>query len=84
MSDLSHLSVERPFDVEALRQRFVQMTDAQLKRFGEAARYMCSPPANRGKPPREEFVIQLREARLECRRRHPKPKDPVLTSQVSG
>ena len=31
--------------------------------LGKAARYMCSPAANLGQPPREPFVIQLREAR---------------------
>jgi hypothetical protein len=50
------------------------MTDAhaELLRFGQAARYMCSPYANMRKPPREEFLAQLREARLEWRRRYPK------------
>ena len=45
------------------------MTDAELLAFGKAARHMCSPAANLGKPPREPFVIQLREAREEWRRR---------------
>ena len=71
MSDLSHLSTEQPFDVESLRQRLMKMSDAALREFGEAARYMCSPAANAGKPPREEFVIHLREAREEWKRRHP-------------
>jgi hypothetical protein len=35
-------------------------------------RYMCTPYANLGKPPLEAFAIQLREARAEWRRRHPK------------
>jgi hypothetical protein len=48
------------------------MTDAQLLCFGKDNRYMCSPYANLGKPPLEAFVIQLREARAEWRRRHPK------------
>lgn len=37
--------------------------------YGESAGYMCSPAANLGKPPREPFVIQLREARAEWKRR---------------
>lgn len=45
------------------------MTDAELIAFGKAARRMCSPAANLGKPPREPFVIQLREAREEWKRR---------------
>jgi hypothetical protein len=44
----------------------------ELLRFGKNNRYMCSPYANLGKPPLEAFVIQLREARAEWRRRHPK------------
>jgi hypothetical protein len=45
------------------------MTDQQLRKFGEAGKFMCSPGANLGKPPRKEFVIQLNEARGEWRRR---------------
>ena len=43
-----------------------------LKQFGAAARYMCSPQASRGQPPRQAFVIQREEAIAEWRRRHPK------------
>lgn len=58
-----------PVDVVELRERFRRMTDEQLLAFGKAARYMCTPKANLGQPPRETFVIQLREARAEWRRR---------------
>jgi hypothetical protein len=51
-------------DIENLRERLSKMTDGQLRRFGEAARYMCSPKANMGQPPRQNFVIQLEEARI--------------------
>jgi hypothetical protein len=47
------------FDVEALRVRLRKMTDEELRKFGRAANYMCSPYANMGKPPRDVFVIQL-------------------------
>lgn len=60
------------FEVENVRSRLRKMLDAELLRFGQAAKYMCSPRANMGKPPREEFVIQLREARAEWQRRFPK------------
>jgi len=50
------------------------MTEAELLRFGKDNRYMCSPYANLNKPPLKAFVIQLREARAEWRRRYPKPK----------
>ena len=47
------------------------MSDEELRKFGEAARYMVSPTANMGKPPLPAFVLQLEEARAEWRRRHP-------------
>jgi hypothetical protein len=62
----------REFDLEKLRKPLRKMTDAQLLEFGRAGRRVCSPEANFGKLPREVFVIQLREARAEWRRSHPK------------
>jgi len=79
MADLSHLSVEQSIDIEALRQRLAKMSDAALRKFGEASRFMCSPAANLGKPPRGVFVMQLKEAREEWRRRHPSD-DEIATS----
>jgi len=60
-------------DLDALRTRRRKMSDADLVKFGQTARYMCSPKANMGKPPRPEFVLQLNEARAEWVRRHPSP-----------
>jgi hypothetical protein len=48
------------------------MTDAELTRFVRFAAGMCSPEANFGEPPLQVFIDQLREARAEWRRRHPK------------
>jgi hypothetical protein len=45
-------------------------------REGRAARYMCAPSTNFGKPPREIYVIALRLAKEEWRRRHPKQSTP--------
>ncbi len=61
----------KPDDVEVteLRERLHKMNDTELLAFGKAAKYMCSPRANLGKPPRECFVIQLNEARAEWKRR---------------
>jgi hypothetical protein len=47
-----------------------KMSDAELLRFGHAAKSMCSPDAYFGKPPRQSFLIQLEEARAELRRRN--------------
>jgi hypothetical protein len=58
------------FDLEALRIRLRKMNDQELRRFGLAARFMCSPGANLGKTPRRVFVIQLGEARAELERRN--------------
>jgi hypothetical protein len=59
-------------DVNQLRERLQKMTDNELRKFGRAAEHMVSPEGNRGRPPREAFVIQLAEARAEWARRHPK------------
>ena len=69
---VSEIQVADHVDVEAFRSRLRKMTDVELLRFGKDNRYVCSPYANLGKPPLEAFVIQLREARAEWRRRHPK------------
>jgi hypothetical protein len=75
VNDLSHLSGDTPVNREELRARLRKMTDNELRRFGRAARNMCPPEANRGKPPREEVVMQLEEAQMEWKRRFtPSPK----------
>jgi hypothetical protein len=65
------LAGEKGLDLEALRARLRRMNDQELLRFGKSARYMCSPAANLGQEPRQGFVIQLREAVEEWRRRRP-------------
>ena len=66
------LDPEANLDLDELRGRLVKMTDASLKSFGKSAAYMCTPGANLGAEPRPVFVLQLKEARAEWRRRHPK------------
>jgi hypothetical protein len=56
-------------DLDQLRERLAKMNGAELLRFGNAAKFMCSPQANFGDSPRESFVVQLREAQQEWRRR---------------
>jgi hypothetical protein len=68
------------FDVDALRTRLRKMSDDELRKFGKAARYMVSPTANMGKPPRSTFVLQLEEARAEWCRRHAVESTRNLTS----
>lgn len=58
------------FNLDELRARLAKMTDAELRKFGRAARNMSEP--RNGKVD-QTYVLQLKEARLEYRRRHPKP-----------
>jgi hypothetical protein len=62
------------FDRDALRTRLRKMSDEQLSKFGETAQYKVSSTANMGPPPLPTFVLQLEEARVEWRRRHPSPR----------
>jgi hypothetical protein len=62
----------RDFDIEKERERLRKLSDEELMREGRAARYLCSPKANFRKPPRDIFVIGLRECKAEWRRRYPK------------
>jgi hypothetical protein len=68
MADLNSVGFSDP-DLETLRIRLRKMNDQELRRFGLAARFMCLPGANLGKP-RQVFVIQLEEARAEVQRRN--------------
>jgi|KBSSwiStaDraftv2_1062776.scaffolds.fasta_scaffold838037_1 hypothetical protein len=61
-----------PFDVEAFRKRLAKFTDAELIEYGKSARYMCTPEAHLGKPPRDIDWTQLRECKGEWLRRHPR------------
>ena len=69
----------QPTSVEKIREEFRRMTDEKLVKTGKLLRGLCSPEANFGKPPREVWVMQLKEARAEWRRRHPKdePNEPA-------
>jgi hypothetical protein len=62
-------ATDAPIDLDEFRARLRKMTDAELLRYGRAGRYLCSPEANFGKPPRDTFVIQLRLCREEWKRR---------------
>lgn len=58
-----------PIDLDKLRERLRKMSNEELRKFGKAAAYMCAPHANMGKPPNQDFVTQLEEARAEWKRR---------------
>lgn len=58
-------------DLEELRARLRKMTDAELRRYGQATHYSCSSHAKSGESARNVFIVQLEECRAEWRRRHP-------------
>jgi hypothetical protein len=60
-----------PEDIEQIRERIRKMSDAELRKYGRAARDLSDPKKNLGKP-NPAFKIQLDEARAEWQRRHPK------------
>jgi hypothetical protein len=60
----------RPESPEELRKRLQEMSDFELRRFGQRARQLSDPKMNlRATKP---HVMELEEARAEWRRRHPK------------
>jgi hypothetical protein len=69
VSNVSPIAIQDGIDLEGLRARLRKMTDAELIRFGKAGRFLCRPSKE---PPRECFLIALKEAREEWRRRHPR------------
>lgn len=64
-----------PIDRDKLRDRLRKMSKEELRDFGKACAHMCSLKANFGKPPGEDFAIQLEEARKEWGRRMKRPKE---------
>jgi hypothetical protein len=56
--------------LEELPEHLREMSDLELRRFGQRARKLSDPKMNFGAT--EPYVIELEEARAEWRRRHPK------------
>jgi hypothetical protein len=59
----------KPETPEELRKRLQEMSDLELRRFGQRARKLSDPKMNFGAT--QPHVIELEEARTEWRRRHP-------------
>ena len=79
------LVLDNKLDLEALRAKLRHMSDEALNHFGRAARYMCSPAANHGRRPRRVFIVPLKEAVGEWRRRRrPRGVESPVSPQVSG
>ena len=64
---------ETKFTVEDFKKRIEKLTDAELLRYGKAARYMADPRNSADKRTvRDVYVTQLQLCREEWRNRHPK------------
>ena len=61
----------KQYTLDEFRARLQKMIDAELVRYGKAARFMCDPDPRNGKAD-PIYVAQLKECRAEWRRRHPK------------
>jgi hypothetical protein len=63
------------WSVEEFRQRIRKLTDAELIRYGKAARYMTDPRNSADKKTvLDVHRVQLQECVAEWKRRHPKPE----------
>ena len=67
----------RPESPEELRKRLREMSNLELRSFGERARQLSEPKMNFGAT--QPHVIELEEARAEWRRRHPSNKAARIT-----
>jgi hypothetical protein len=56
-------------DVEQLRMKLRQMTNSQLRDFGNDIRKLCKAARKLGQEPSLENTVQLEEASAEWRRR---------------
>jgi hypothetical protein len=70
------IQASNPFlrNVEQTRERIRNMSDLELRKFGQAARNMADPGKNFGTP-NPAFQIQLDEAGAKWRRRYPANPD---------
>jgi hypothetical protein len=64
------MSQSKPESIEQIRDRIGKMSDAELRKYGRAARNLSDPKKTFG-PPNPAFQVQLDEVRAEWRRRHP-------------
>jgi hypothetical protein len=64
------MTQSKPESIEQIRSRIHKMSDAELRKYGRAARNLSDPKKTFG-PPNPAFQVQSDEARAEWRRRHP-------------
>jgi hypothetical protein len=73
--------MNRPWDdgtynVEEIREYIWKLSDKDLLRYGRVGRYMTTPEATQGKPPRKVFLVQLEECQAEWKGRREAVKPP--------
>jgi hypothetical protein len=69
----------KPESPEELRKRLREMSDLELRRFGQRAGKLSDPKMNFGAT--EPHVMELEEARVEWRRRHPADPNKAARSR---
>jgi hypothetical protein len=68
----SGIALDTTEEVEVFRARLRRIIDKDLVQYGKDCAFLCSRQQNFGKRPLPVWTMQLREARAEWRRRHPK------------
>jgi hypothetical protein len=66
---LRGIALDSRFDLDRYRAKLREMSENKLIEEGKTLAFLCSPRQNFGKPPKEQWALQLIEARAEWRRR---------------
>ncbi|HWO31970.1 MAG TPA: hypothetical protein VNO32_24505 [Candidatus Acidoferrum sp.] len=75
---------EAEVDIAAFKKRIRKMSDAQLLRFGRAARDMCDSKQSANGKAEAVHELQLVELRQEYRRRFPKKHVKVIKAKITS
>jgi hypothetical protein len=75
---------ETEINIEEFRKRIQQMSDAQLLRFGRAARNRCDPKQSANGKVEAAHELQLVELRQEYRRRFPKKDVNEIKAKITS
>jgi hypothetical protein len=70
--NLSGSALNLDSDVKWFGAQLRKMSDKNLLKCVGILAFLCSPKRDHGEPPKEVWVLELKKARSEWRRRHPK------------
>jgi hypothetical protein len=70
--NLSGSALDSDSDVKWFGAQLRKMSDRDLLKCGKDLAFLCYPKQKYGKPPKEVWVLELKEARTEWRRRYPR------------